>query len=276
MPPKAKPAENQETSLDELVATVRSLTSVTSALKEQLSASSTTISDLSRRLTSIEALLKTTQKENADLKAENSDLKADISCSYQETKALKTKLNNLEQHHRSWSIRVVGMKIPTSEESDNEAVKRHLYSKLLKPILAGAVQKGLLSEIPSAEEVLERAHILPTKKDGAKPIIARFYCREIRALIFKLKKEFAPKEDNAATMTTRRQGSDQRPRARFLYQVFDDLTRANFSKMRAISDDSRVDQCWAVNGQLRFKLVNSQEVKKVTSIYDSIEEILQS
>jgi hypothetical protein len=277
MPPKAKPFDAQDVSVEALVVTVRKLTESTDALREQLSTSAATITDLSVRLTNIEALLKITQKENTDLKA-------DLSSSYEETKLLKTKLNNLEQHHRSWSIRVVGLKIPTAEENNNEAVKHHLYNKLLKPILVGAVQKNIISSVPPVEEVLERAHILPSKKDGPKPIIARFYCREIRALIFKLKKEFAPKEETGPT--TRRQGSDQqqqqqqqqqnqRARTRFMYQIFDDLTRANFSKMRAISNDSRVDQCWAVNGQLRFRLVDSQDVRKVNSIYDSIEDILK-
>jgi hypothetical protein len=238
---------------------------VTEALKEQLSASSATINDLSRRLTSIEALLHNTQKENTDLKK-------DLASSYDEVKQLKTKLNNLEQHHRSWSIRAIGVKIPAGDENDNEAVKNHLYSKLIRPILAGAVQKGLLATIPPAEEVLERAHILPYKKSGPKPIIARFYCRETRALVFKLKKEFAPKE---TTPTTRSQGNDRGQRTRFLYQIYDDLTRANFSKMRAIGDDNRVDQCWAVNGQLKFRLKDSQVIMKVSSIYDSIEDILR-
>jgi hypothetical protein len=268
MPPKIRnePVDTTTaTSIDELVATVKSLTSVTEALKVQLSASTSTISDLSRRLETIEGLLHTTQKENADLKS-------DLSNSYDEVKSLKTKLNNLEQHHRSWSIRVVGVKIPTADETDNEAVKNHLYAKLIRPILAGAVQKGLLAAIPSAEEVLERAHILPTKKQGPKPIIARFYCREIRALVFKIRKEFAPKETAPAT---RSQGNDERPKTRYLYQVYDDLTRANFHKMRAISNDDRVDQCWAVNGQLKLRLKDSQEIIRVNSIYDSLEDILR-
>jgi hypothetical protein len=107
MPPKIRNepvATTTSTSIDELVATVKSLTSVTEALKVQLSASTTTtISDLSRRLETIEGLLHSTQKENADLKT-------DLSNSYDEVKTLKTKLNNLEQHHHSWSIRVVGVK----------------------------------------------------------------------------------------------------------------------------------------------------------------------
>jgi hypothetical protein len=263
MPPKIR--EPSDTHIEELVSSVKSLTSVTEALKEQLTASNSTINDLSRRLTSIEALLHSTQKENTDLKQ-------DLANSFDEVKHLKTKLNGLEQHHRSWSIRAVGIKIPATDENDNEAVRNHLYSKLVRPILAGAVQKGLLPTIPPAEEVLERAHILPSKKPGPKPIIARFYCREIRALVFKLKKEFAPKE---AAPTTRSQGPDNRAKSRSMYQIYDDLTRANFSKMRAIGNDSRVDQCWAVNGQLRFRLKDSQEILKVNSIYDSLEDILE-
>jgi hypothetical protein len=114
--------------------------------------------------------------------------------------------------------------------------------------------------------------VLPSKKDGPKPIIARFYCWEIRALVFKMKKEFAPKE---MAMDGRRQGNNNQQRPRYLYQIFDDLTRANFLKMKALGDDQRVEQCWAVNGQLRFKLVNSQEIKKVFSVFDPIDEILK-
>jgi hypothetical protein len=256
--------------MEELVTLVRALQTTTESMAEQLKSSTATIADLSYRLTSIEGILKATQKENEDLKQ-------DLANSYQEAKSLKTKLNNLEQHHRSWSVRVVGMKIPAGEETSNEAVRRHLYEKLIKPILEGAVKKNILARLPSEEEVLERAHVLPSKKDGPKPIIARFYCREIRALVFKLKKEFAPKEVAQAAQAGHdgRRPGQQTSRPRYLYQIFDDLTRANFLKMKAIGDDQRVEQCWAVNGQLRFKLVDCQEIKRVFSVYDTIDEILK-
>jgi hypothetical protein len=273
MPPKAKTAETAAFdipihTLEELIATVKTLTASSEAIRQQLATSNNTIKDLTKRLGAIEAILKTTQDENRALKEE-------LAGSYDESKSLKTRLNNLEQHHRSWSIRAVGIVIPAADETDNKKVKNHLYEKLLKPILAGAVEQQLLLNIPSADDILERAHILPSKKDGPKPIIARFYCREIRALIFRLKKQYAPR---SAPNESRRRGDAPATSTpgRLLYQIFDDLTKTNFIKMKTIGDDTRVEQCWAANGQLKFKLVGSQQIKKVISVFDSIDHIINN
>ena len=59
---------------------------------------------------------------------------------------------------------------------------------------------------------------------------------------------------------------------RLRYQMYDDLTKTNFKKMKAIGDDKRVDQCWSTNGQLKFKLVGSPTVKTVKSVFDSIDD----
>jgi hypothetical protein len=270
MPPKTKPSEvdadKPDNILEELLSTVKNLTASTNAIQKQLATSNATISDLARRLNTIEGLLKTTQAENAELKEE-------LAGSYQETKALKSKLNNLEQHHRSWSIRAVGIQIPTADENDNAKVREHLYEKLLKPILAGAVEQNILPSIPTAEEIIERAHILPSRREGPKPIIARFYCREIRSIIFKLKKQYAPR---SAANGNRRRGAESAATGKLLYQIFDDLTKTNFLKMKAIGDDERVEQCWAANGQIKFKLVGCQQWRRVSSVFDSIEQIINA
>ena len=61
----------------------------------------------------------------------------------------------------------------------------------------------------------------------------------MRALCFMLRKEFAPKEavTRAATRTS---GALDISRPKYLYQMYDDLTRTNFLKMKAIGDDKRV------------------------------------
>jgi hypothetical protein len=271
MPPKAKPPtatfDVPINTLEELINTVKTLTATSEALRDQLTTSNATIKNLSTRLSGIETILKTTQAENRELKEE-------LAGSYDEAKQLKARFNNLEQHHRSWSIRAVGITIPAADETDNTKVRDHLYEKLLKPILAGAVEQNILPNIPTAEEILERAHILPSRKDGPKPIIARFYNREIRAIIFKLKKQYAPR---AAPTEDRRRGDNQPPTpGRLLYQIFDDLTKTNFIKMKMLGDDERVDQCWAANGQLKFKLTGSQQVRRVACVLDSVDQIISS
>ena len=271
MPPKAKPLETVETagSLEALTASVKTMAASVEAMREQLTSSNTTIGNLSTRLAHIEDLLKATQTENTALKKELAD-------SAVESEQLKSKLNSLEQHHRSWSVRVTGLKIPAEDECDSNLVKIHLYEQFIKPILEGAVSQGILPTLPTACEIIERAHVLPAKDKAAKPVIARFYCRDMRALVFRLKKEFAPRESTRAT--TRNSGAagegPSRP-ARLRYQMYDDLTRINFKKMKAIGDDKRVDQCWSTNGQLKFKLVGSDTVKTVKSVFDSIDNIIR-
>ena len=133
-----------------LLETVKAMAAKIDGLCSQLQISNTTIKGLSTRLTTIESLLKDTQ-------AENTKLKEDLVCNAQENSRLQAKLNKLEQYNRSWSVRVLGMGIPSEDETDPEKVMQHLYDKLLKPILEGAVKKGLLSSIPPVDAILETA-----------------------------------------------------------------------------------------------------------------------
>ena len=92
MAPKSKKVTDQTpTTLEDLVATVKSLTASSEAMREQLAPSTTTINGLSSRLTTIESLLKVTQAENLSLKEELQE-------SYNEVSFLKNKMNNLEQY----------------------------------------------------------------------------------------------------------------------------------------------------------------------------------
>ena len=218
---------------------------------------------MSNRLSTIEALLVATQTENKQLKD-------DLVSSAQENLKLQAKLNNLEQYNRSWSVRVVGMGIPSEDEEDNQKVMQHLYDKLLKPILEGAVKKGLMSTIPPVESLLETAHVLPGKMN-TKPIIARFFTRNIRSLVFRLKKEFSPKEQAAGSGEPSKASPRQRPK----YAIYDDLTKVNFNKMRALAADKRVLACWSVKGQLKFKCHGEDFIRKVPCAFTPVEDLLK-
>ena len=283
MPPKKSAVDSTEAAnpLEALTASVRTMAASIEAMREELSTSSLTINNLSTKLAHIENILNTTQAENNFLKKELAD-------SNLESNQLKAKLNNLEQHHRSWSVRVTGLKIPAEDEFDSNMVKVHLYEQLLRPILEGAVSKHILPTLPTACEIIERAHILPAKEKATKSVIARFYCRDMRALVFKLKKEFAPREKAGATTRSNSvagenpawsssvmgDGPAKPLTARLKFQIYDDLTKVNFQKMKAIGADKRVAQCWSANGQIKFKLVGCQTVKSVKSVYDPIDDIL--
>ena len=107
--------------------------------------------------------------------------------------SLLLKTNSLEQYNRSWSIRVNGLAISSEEEKDSFLVKQKVYDNLLLPILTAAVDNGDLHSVPRVDDLLEAAHILPARDNKAKPVIARFFTRDMRSLVFRFKKEFAPR-----------------------------------------------------------------------------------
>lgn len=211
---------------------------------------------LPEKFIKLEALLDKVCAENKELRRIITDRDAEIL-------TLRAHVNNLEQHNRSWSVRVMGLPLTSEEEKSSSSVKKKLFSSVIQPILAGAASEGDISEVPTdPDHIIEMAHTLRAKEGAIKPIIARFYARELRQLVFKHKKAFAPKHVSGPL------------RGKYMYQVFEDLTRTTFQKMRSIAADERVDACWSANGQLRYRLVGDPTVKRVPNILDPISKIL--
>ena len=158
----------------------------------------TALESMPARLTHLEALLEAAALENANLRQSLEAKDTTIN-------GMLIKMNSLEQYNCSWSIRINGLAVTSEEEKDSDLVKRKVYDNLLLPILQGAVEQGDLTDVPPVERVLEAAHVLPAARDAkTKPIIARFFIRDIRGLVFRHKKDYAPREeatDQAATST---------------------------------------------------------------------------
>ncbi len=231
----------------------------------------------------IKTLVVSLRDENKELRAAIKEKDSQLADMQVSLNNMETKLNNLEQHHRGWGARVLNVPLSKEDEADPAATIEKVFSLALRPMLEGAVQAGKLREVPSADQVLEVAHVLPGKPGQPKPVIMRFYNRNLRNLCFQFKRDFATRESSGSSGGgTRRSGGGgeegQRgaERAgRYKYPLYDDLTQANLAKMRAISQDDRVQACWTVNGQIKFKLKDSEVVKKVSSIYDDLDVILK-
>ena len=236
-------------------------------LEEIIAGLNSKLEVMEKKIDALEGLPSTVRKLEELLEssmAENSMLKQDLAYKEKQLEFLQLKVNSLEQYNRSWSIRVNGIALTSEEEKSVSVVKKKVYDNLLLPIFRGAYDSGDLEEIPTAEQVLENAHVLPAK-DGIKPIIARFFVREIRGLVFRHKKDFAPRAE--AT-------SADRP-GRYLFPFFEDLTKLTFTKMRAIADHPEVVACWSTGGQLRYKTKDSLLVKRVSNILDPVEKIVK-
>lgn len=214
------------------------------------------------------------------LQTENTSFRAALEEKEQEILGLRRKTNENEQYARSWSIRILDLPVPKGlNASDTDVIMQLVFNQVLLPILEGAVNRKLLPKVPSYKEILETAHILPSKPNQTAPIIARFYSRNMKSLIFRLKRDFAAKQTAPPPPQVPQpgrpplSGPNNRP-AKLAHPFYEDLTTANFKKMRAIAQDSKVLSCWSVAGQLRFRLHGEDRVRKVLNIYATVDDIL--
>jgi len=224
--------------------------------------------DFNRRFDAQDARMMSLNSLLTQVTTENQQLKTALEEKERQVLALERKMNNQEQYQRSWSIRILNLPIPADQDSSNtDVVMRTVFSKVLEPIFQGAVQKKLLPGIPAYTSILETAHILPSKPNQPPAIIARFFSRNIRQLVFRLKKDFATK---VPTPTT----SKSHPHPKLAHPFYEDLTTFNFSKMRAIAQDKRVLSCWSVAGQLRLRLNGETAVRRVRNHYETVDAII--
>jgi hypothetical protein len=145
------------------------------------------LAEQSRLITRQETRFDKLEKLWSETKQENKSLKDALQEKERELINIRERMNDQEQYNRSWSIRVLNLSIPQEDSTDPLKVMQHLYDKILLPIFQGALEQGLLQQIPPISQVLETAHILPAKPNTINPIIARFFSRNIRALVFRLK-----------------------------------------------------------------------------------------
>ena len=207
-----------------------------------------------RKFDRLETLLTEAKSENAELKTENAKLKAELS-------SVKDRVNHLEQRNRASCVRVFDLPI-VGDSSDNATVEATLYSKLLLPILKGAVDAKLLAAVPPAADVIEVAHILPGQKSN-KPILCRFKSLRIKQIVMTMKKDHAP-----------RLGSKGDKPGAYCFPFFDDVTRDTFTFMRKLGGDERMHAAWYAVGTVKYWLRNSDQVCRVPSVYMDLEELL--
>jgi hypothetical protein len=266
MPPKKNTTSECEVDADaKLNSIINSLSTLNSSFQQQQQQLSTItmrldkVDLLTEQLGNIEESLKIISTENTNIKAALSANQATIS-------SIQSNQNRLDQYQRSWSVRIMELQLTPEEENNPFRLVEAVYNKVFLPILTGALSEDLIPRIPSCEQLLELAHVLPTSKPGAvKPIICRFLNRDYRSICFRLKKKYA-------TATTS-PGPDKRPR--YSFPFYEDLSATTFKKMKEVQADSRVESCWSVNGQLRFRLSGSDTVKRIQNIMDPIDTILK-
>jgi hypothetical protein len=152
------------------------------------------------------------------------------------------------------------------DDRDPPAIIQKVYNSVFLPILKGAASKQAISSVPTCYETIEMAHTLPGRGDRPKAIIVRFFNRNVKTLLFRHRKEFAVRAEASGS---------EAARVRYAFPFHDDLTCDTFLKMKALQADPRVHACWSTGGSLRYKLSETSDVKRVSSVYASNDDILK-
>jgi len=265
-PSKKQVVSEDETSLADIARLLKSQAEHLAALTTRMDK----VDKIETDVDNLRTLIVSLREENKELKLQVKEKDKKIEDMGKSIAGLEDKLNSVEQHHRGWGARVLNVQVSDAEAADPRAMIEKVFALALRPILEGAVRAGKLSEVPPAQQVLEIAHVLPGKPGVPRPIIMRFFSRNVRSLCFQFKKDFAPREieQRGGAVDTSRKG-------RFVYPLYDDLTKPTLMKMRAIQQDDRVMACWTVNGRIHFRLKESEVVRRVVSIQDPLDEILK-
>jgi hypothetical protein len=123
---------------------------------------------IAEKLASMEARLAATQEENKLLTET-------VNAQEKKIVMLQDRLNSLEQHGRSFLVRVSNLDLGNTDEKDPPAVIKKVYDTVFLPIFQGAASKGAISQVPSCYQAIEMAHPLPGRADKPKPVIVRFF-----------------------------------------------------------------------------------------------------
>ena len=242
----------------------RSVEELVGALSAQLEDISNQLKSTNSRFDKLESLFEKLQSENKDLKEQLLNKDSEII-------SLKNRMNSIEQHSRSSCIRIFNLNVD-DDDSDPLNVMEQLYVKALLPILQGALTKGRIKNIPACDNLIQTAHVLPGKPGKAKPILCRLYSNHFRTIIMQLKKEFAPRAPARVDGPSAANTTNRLPP--FTFPIYEDVTRDTFLLMRRLNSHDKVKGCWSAGGQLRFVTTDSDQIKKVVSVYDTIEKIL--
>ena len=170
-------------------------------------------------------------------------------------------INNCEQALRSNSLRIIGL--PVTRTSNNADITDCVYEHILLPILNTAKEKGDIDSFPSKRFLIDNAFTIPSKSTTSSPVIVKLSSSTVRSLIFSYKKD-------VLLNTTDPISGRNRPK----FGIYEDLTAANFSQFKTLSEDARTTAIWTFNGQIKFRMKDSETIYRVRSLQDTVDSLV--
>ena len=170
-------------------------------------------------------------------------------------------------------VSALGEEEDNSAESGRALLKR-VYDTIVKPVLAAARANKQLEALPSLANAVSEVYRVrvgapkqaipgqPVEPQLPPPIIIKFASAHVRMAFLKNKKTSLPPPTTA-----------ERAAGITKYVAVEDLTAPTYKKLREMNDCMDIDKVWSVEGKLRYTLTGDSTVRKVKSVFDSLQVI---
>ena len=207
-------------------------------------------------------------------------LNATVDTLNREVLVLKELTNNREQQGKSCSVRLAGL--CSIEEEDNDqsgkALCKRVYDLIVRPVLVAAKTNKHIDAVPNLNNTISSAYrvrggggpsriVCQPAPSPASPqaIIIKFTSPTVRMAFLRNKKANLPPPSEAdIAVGTKR------------FSVVEDLTGPTYKKLREMTSCKFVDKVWSVEGRLRYTRTGDKTVRKVKSVFMSLEDIIKS
>jgi hypothetical protein len=244
-----------------------------STMEAQMAALQATMNQIVGKLDEQSGKLSVVERSLHELRVENAAVREELAAARSELikkdeiiVKLTDQVNRLDQQSRSSSVRIIGLQVSTDTPPGD--VAKVVFNEILTPILRKAIEVGDLPAtftIPHHSHIINEAFVIPAKKGSSCPVIVKFPFQNIRSLLFKHKKTALP---------TFRDLPSNKIRNKF--SVFEDLTPSTHAHLRTITSDPRVRSAWSYNGQIRFKIQDSETIYRVKALGDSVDSLVKA
>jgi hypothetical protein len=234
-------------------------------MEAQLAALNANIMQISNKIDAMHQALHDLRVENCAMREELAATKLELGKKDEIISSLRDQVNRIDQSSRSRSLRIHGL--PVTSDTSASLVPKIVWNEIIVPILQKAIEAAdLPSSFPMAhyQSVIDDAYAIPAKKGGSCPVILKLVSSNIRHLIFQHKKTTLPTVTDLPSHKVR-------PK----YSIFEDLSPTNHAHFRSIAADPRVRSTWTFNGQIRFKIPDSETVFKVKSLNDTVNSLVK-
>ena len=217
--------------------------------------------DLSTTVNTLNTTVASHTSEIAEIRAELAKNKEDI-------RSLKVSHNNREQRLRACTLRLFNFPTAPGESVDNyKPLAAKVYDRIIRPALSAAKGAGDIGTLPQQQNAMEACFRVfspqgPVPPTTSPPVIIRLVSMAVKTAVMKHRRAVPLPSEGERAVGIRR------------FVLVEDLTPDTHSLLKALQADSRTEKAWSVNGNIMFTRPGVVGVKKVRSVFDSLDTIL--